>query len=286
MKLVKEIKGALWVVPAVAMFCLWTVYPAFKGIMLSMFDASIRHQEFTGLKNWIYLFESEIFWKGLVNTVGYVVASVPVVTILALLIAIMAYRMSSRMQKFLRFAFYLPNLAAAVIIGIIWKWIFALRGLLNYLVSLFGIEPVLWLGTNPLAFWSVSLSGIFGSMGTAIIIYMAALSSIDKELYDSAKIDGCKEWQETLYISVPLMLPVIAFLTIIRTIGMFQIWQSIYIMTGGGPAHGTISIVYQIYNHGFVDGRFGLAAAEAVVLLVIILFFSAIQFLLFTRKKI
>lgn len=282
----KYLPGILFLAPALILFLIFTVYPIVSAISLSFYDAGLRYKEFVGLANFRQLIDNEIFWKGVKNTLKYVTITVPPIAILPLAVSVLGYRLSKTFRAFLRFAFYVPTLAAGVVISIVWRWIFhPLFGLANYVLGLLGIGPVMWLGSSPAAFYAICIVLVSSSLGINVMIYMAALSSIPVQYYDAAKIDGCRPIQETWHITVPLMMPVIGFVFIKQCIAVSQIYQNIYVLTSGGPYYATTSIVYMVYHEAFKGNRYGSAAAMSMMLLLMILVFSLIQAKFFFGRK-
>ena len=270
--------GLALIAPALVIFILFTAIPTIQGITLAFFKANARVSRYVGFKNFIYLINDDIFWKAMWNTIKYVGFSVPIMVSLPFYVALIAHDMPKKIQSFIRFAFYVPLISAGMIISIVLNWIFSPQyGLLNYIIGLIGLGPIVWTGTIPAAFFSVCIVLITSSMGLNLILYMSGLSSIDRQLYDAAELDGCDNKQKAIYITVPLMLPIIAFVTITQTIGVMMIWQIIYVLTSGGPYFATVSLVYQIYIRAFQSSKYGLAAAESIIVLIIVLTLALIQ---------
>lgn len=260
--------GLAMVSPALLLFLVFSIYPLFSGLFLSLFDASVFGKTFIGFQNYREIFSNERFWKGLINVVKFTVISIPVEVFVPLFIGALASRMSRAFQFTVRFAFYIPNLAAGVVTAAVWQWIFhPSRGLLNGLLG----TDIAWLAQNPYAFYAITIMMLSSVMGMTIIIYMAAFGAINKDLYDAARLDGCSEWGEIVHVTIPQILPIIAYVAITRTIGVIQIWQLPFLMTGGGPNYGTTTITLQIYQNGFLFQRWGYASALGMVLMMITL---------------
>jgi len=266
--------GLAFIAPALCFYLLFSVYPFFKGISLAFFRASVFGSEFTGLTNYRDMFAEPLFFRAVKNTLMFTVITAPAVTFVPFVIAVMASRLSSSYQHFIRFAFYIPMFSAGVIISSFWKWVFhPSSGFLNKLLNI----QVAWLGTNPTAFWSIETILIFSAFGIPIILYMAKILGIPQELIDSARIDGCSETRVAWHVTFPLMLPIVAFVAITRTIGYLQTWMMPYLLTGGGPNHGTETVVLQIYQHAIIRGRWGYGAAMGVLLMLVTVSIALIQ---------
>lgn len=267
--------------PALLLFLLFSIYPLFYGVVLSFYDASVFGKYFIGLSNYREILGDWRFWKGIGNAVKFALISIPIEVFLPLMIGALASRMSRTFQFTVRFAFYVPNLAGGVITVAVWQWIFHPSGILNRLLG----TDIAWLAQNPYAFYAITIMMLSSVMGMSIIIYMAAFGAINKDLYDAAKLDGCGEWRELIHVTIPQILPIIAYIAITRTIGVLQIWQLPFLMTGGGPNYGTTTITLQIYQHGFLSQRWGMASALGMFLLLITMTVAVAQKYLLRNRE-
>ena len=263
-----------FIFPALLLFLTFSLFPIFKGISLSLYKADVFEKEYIGLDNYREMFESRIFWKGFRNTLFFTGVTTPFIAIIPLFVSIMAVRTIRAYQYYIRFAFYIPEIASGVIIVAVWKWMFhPTNGIINQLIG----KAIPWFGQNPYSITAIEIMLIFSGFGTAVMFYMARLLSIDKEIYEAARIDGAKWYQEIRYISVPLVMPMIAFVTITRTIGYLQTWEYPWMMAGGGPNNGTTTIALQMYKNAALLGKWGYAAAIGMFLLVVTLILAIIQ---------
>jgi len=274
-----------FILPAFLLFFLFAFKPLIEAIRLSFFRAGLKTQTFVGVENYVQMINDSLFWLELKNTFLFVSILVPLIVGLALLISFVIFKLNRLMQSLFRGAFYLPVVSAGVVMSMVWAWIFhPVYGLLNYILSLVSIGPIPWLATPTTARLAVVIVVLHWTIGSAIIIYLSALSSIPESLYEAAEIDGAGGWHKFIKITIPLISPTTIFLLVTNTIGVFQVWKAIFLMTSGGPAYTTTSIVYRIYRLGFLYYRFGQASAHAVVLLVIIFVISFLQFKYLNRK--
>lgn len=273
--------GLAWVGPALVLFATFTVYPIVRGVGLSFYNAGIRGAAWVGLRNYAQLLNDAAFLQAFANTILFAVVCVPVLVMLPLLIALLARGVGKRAQAFLRFAYYLPTLAAGTVINTVFLWIFHPdAGALNWLLGM----KIAWLGRMPWAFIAVSIVLVSTGLGIGVLYYMAAMAGIDRELYDAAAVDGATWWQTARHITIPELVPIIAFLSITKTIGVLQLWHIVWMLTSGGPGYGTMTLAYLVYFHGLGANRYGYASAEAVVLLLVVLVFSVIQRVGFGRR--
>ena len=172
------------------------------------------------------------------------------------------------------------KVVAAVVVVLVWRWIYNPNtyGLLNYLLSLSDRQPVLWLQDPKLALAALTATSLIGGHGGAVVLILAAMGGIPKHLYESARLDGSRRLQEFWYITIPLLKPTILYLAVMGTIGSFQVFIGIFLLTNGGPNYATTTSVFYIYRVGFVHFEFGYASAQAVILFLIIMVFSSLVF--------
>lgn len=218
-----------------------------------------------------------VFQIALWNTLLFVVIVVPVTLVFTIFIAVIVYPLPKVPQSFIRMAFYMPVVSGGVILSMVWIWIFNRDfGLLNYLLDaigfyrLTGMEKIGWLALTETALPSLALVVISWTLGQPLILFLAALGGIPEELYDAAKIDGANSWQVFWKITLPLLKPTTLFNLVTQTIGVFQVFVVVLLMTSGGPANATQTIVFRIYENGFIFYKYGYAAAMGVVLLIIV----------------
>lgn len=271
----KEIKKNRWgyyyIIPGYMIFLFFSLVPMISAIRLSFFKANIVRESWNGIGNYVYIFNDMVFIKGIKNTIMYAILIVPSVIILSLFIASIIYPMSNRLQSLYRGVFYLPAVVGGVIISSVWVWIYhPIHGLLNSILQLLGFNPVLWLADSKIALISICITVLTWNTGTSIILYVAGIGGISKELYEAAYIDGSSHIYSFFKITIPLLKPVTVFILTTQLIAVFQIWEAIYMLTEGGPYYGTTSMVYYLYQTAFVSGKYGVASAQGMILLIII----------------
>jgi multiple sugar transport system permease protein len=276
----KNRAGYLFIAPGYLAFVAFMLFPIVLAIGLSFYKASfaLDQRQFVGFEQYVKLFHNKTFIKALINTIKYVVVIVPATVGISLIVSLLVHPRGMRVQSFYRGAFYLPGVAGGIILSVVWLWIFnPTYGLLNYLLGLVGIDPVLWLASTKTSFWSVCLVVLTYTIGQPIILFLAGLASLNPDLLDAAVVDGASSWQRTWRITLPLMRPVILFVVATQTIGVFQIWETIYMLTQGGPSGSSTSLVFLIYQTAFIAGKYGKASAIGVVLLILIAIVTFIQ---------
>jgi len=273
------IAAYVFLLPALVLFALFVIYPMIRGIYLSFFHLTGRRWDWVGLTNYIELWHDPVFWKSLVNTILLVVGNVPVAIILSLFVAMTIYRKRSAARSLYRGIFYLPAVSSVVSITVVWSWIYHPRyGVLNYLTGLMGAEPVAWLGDPRFALLAILIVMVTLNVGQPIILYVAALGNIPESYVEAAEIDGANRWQRFRSIIWPLLAPTTLYVVIITTINSFQVFAIIQLLTSGGPAYATTTLMYQVYERAFQLANFGQASALGVILAAIIMAISVVQF--------
>ena len=278
-------RGFGFLVPLYVFFAAFTLLPLIVNVITSFQKVGPGTRRFVGFDNYERMLGDPTFWKAMENTLVLTLLLVPLVMATGLAIAAVATQLAMRWQSFFRLAFYLPAVASAVVLSLIWLWLLNPSfGLLNYVLGLVGLGPVEWLGQTETALLSVLMVVFSFSMGAPVILFIAGLNAVPTELYEAARIDGASPIQEFFRISLPLLRPTFAFVLITTTIGTFQVFAVIQILTRGGPANATQTIVYRIYEKAFVSFDFGQAASLSVVLLLIALVVAYVQMRIIGRS--
>lgn len=276
----------LFLLPAAVVLVIFFFIPFFQTFLLSFLDYShnIYKPEFIGLENYINLFKNPIFYKVLWNTFIYLFVAVPILAIFPLFLAILINQKIKGVTLY-KILIYLPVIVSIVVAAIAFKWLYADQGILNYLVTKLGMESIGWLTDPNYALYSVIIVTIWKGIGYYMIIYLAALMSVPKELYEACDIDGANFLTKHLTVTVPHIMPTIALVTTISAISAMKVFAEIYVMTKGGPLNSSKTIVYYIYERAFENLDLGFASAMAVVLLIIVMIFSLTNILCFERNK-
>jgi len=235
----------------------------------------LRPPEFRGLESYQRVLSNETFFqKALPNTFKYVAIVVPIQTIISLILAF-AMDQKLRFRRAFRTIFYLPSVTSSVVISLIFLWLFRPQGVINQILGLNWD----WLGSVETAFYIIMAMNIFTTSGTLMLIFLAGLQDISPAIYEAAEIDGASKVQQFLFVTVPMLRPVIFFVVTVGVIGCFQVFDQIFVMTEGGPLESTTTITYLIYKWAFRDTtiKMGEAAALAVILTLIILGVTLLQ---------
>jgi multiple sugar transport system permease protein len=271
----------LFVLPTFAFFVIFTLLPVVQGLVLSVQNARVTGGEFVGLANFVTLAEDPVFRQALGNTILYATVVVAAQVTLALVVASLIQPLGARSRVFYRALFYLPLVNSAILVAMVWRWIFNANpfGLANTVLATIGLGPFLWIGSSDQALIAVILSAVLTIPGGGVVLYSAAIGSLPRELYEAADVEGAGPFAKWWHITVPLLKPTTLYLVVVYTILAFQVFERVYIMTnGGGPNNATMTIVQLIYSTAFQFGRYGLASAMAVVLFVMALAVAVVQF--------
>ena len=275
----------LFLLPALVPFFLFILLPLLQGLDLSLYDAGLATRQWIGLGNFQDLAQDEVFRQAILNTIYFVVGVVPVTVALSLLLAVIVFPLRRSAQSFFRLAFYLPVVAAGVVLSIVWLYIYnPTYGLLNYLLSVVGIGRVEWLGRTETALPALGIVVVSWTIGQPLILFLAGLAGIPQDLYDAASIDGAGGWARFWYVTLPLLKPTTLFNLVTQTIGVFQVFVVVLLMTRGGPINATQTIVYRIYETAFTFFKFGYASAMGVVLLLLVGLVAVAQFRLLGQE--
>jgi multiple sugar transport system permease protein len=268
--------------PSLLTFIVFVLVPVVWAFIISLQDFGLSTSRgWVGFDNYRAAFttQSGVFSLAIRNTLVYTVVTVSTNILVGLVLASLIRPLSSWSQTFFRAAYYLPTVVSAVIIGVIWRWIYNTQwGLLNYLGGLIGMGPVRWLSDPDIAFNSVILQRMLTIPATAIILYSAAIASIPRDLYEAAEVDGAGGVRKWWSITVPLVQPTTLFLVVLYTIASFEVFDLIYVLVPSGVGNSTQVIVTQIYQNAFVQFKYGIAAAQAFVLFVMVAVVAAVQF--------
>ncbi|MDU6361206.1 MAG: sugar ABC transporter permease [Clostridiales bacterium] len=285
-KAIKTLKPYLFVAPALIVFIVFSIYPILNTIFLSFYewDMISPTKEFVGIKNYQTLFRDVKFYQTLSNTFVYMLSTVGLGVILAIALALFL-RKDTRINKFMQNLIFTPYIVSLASISFLWMWLMNNDfGLLNYLLSLVGVGPIDWLGNPKVALISLVIISVWKTLGYNTLIILSALQSIPKHLYEAASLDKATKRQTFFKITLPMISPTLFFLTIVSIIASFKVFETIQIITNGGPQNSTNTLVYSIYEYGFQFYKIGYASTIGVVLLVIISIFTIIYFKLLSKK--
>ena len=276
--------GYAFIAPALIVFVALVAFPLFFSVFLSLtewnFLSGWENIKFVGLSNFRKLLTDNGFLWGLKNTFIYTIAIVPISIIIAL---ILAYLLNDKVytKKALRLCFFIPYISNAVALAAVFKALFREDGVINYILThFFGMkEAIRWFTNSQFNKIPIIIFVIWVQIGFELIIYMAALQNVPRDLYEAADLDGVTPWKKFWKITFPLISPTTFYLVVVQLIAVFKIFSAIDVMNFGNTAYSNTSIVVEIYKNAFLHYSFGYASAESLVLLVIIMAATAINFI-------
>ena len=276
--------GWLMTAPALAAIGLFFFVPAIASLALSFTDfdiyalADISNLRFAGFDNYARLFGNPLFWTALGNTAWFVVLGVPLLVALSLGAALLVHARTVRWRPLWRVALFAPFVTTLVATAVVWRYLLHTRyGLINYALGAVGIGPIDWLGDPHASLPAILLFVAWKSFGYNMMIFLAALQTVPRELEEAALIDGANAWQRFRHAVLPTIAPTMLLVAILTVAGMFQLFAEPYVMTQGGPSQSTVTVLYFMYEEGFKWWNLGSGAAVAVVLFLLIVAVTMVQ---------
>jgi len=279
----KNITGYLFISPWLVGFSIFSLYAIGSAIYYSFCEYSVfKPPQWIGLMNYRTIFiDDPLFIKSLYNTVYYCIFAIILGITVAFLLAILLNQKVRGLSVF-RTMLYVPSITPIVASSMLWLWILAQYGLLNVFLNYLGIKGPSWLTSPEWSKFSFVLMRVW-ACGATMIIFLAGLQGVPRQLYEAAELDGAGIWHKLRHVTIPIMTPVILFNLIMGIIGSFQVFTQAFIITAGGPADSTLFYVLYLYNNAFFYYKMGYASALAMILFIIILSLSLIIFS--TSKK-
>ncbi len=280
----RQLAGWMFAGPALIAIAVFFVVPVAAALLMSLTDfdiyalADLRNLRFVGLDNYTALLGNALFWQALWNTVIFVVLGVPLSIGASLGAAMLLHAKVARWQGFFRTALFAPVVTTLVAVAVVWRYLFHTRyGLLNAALGSVGISPIDWLGDPAWAMPSIVLLSVWKNFGYNMVILLAALQAIPEDLYEAARLDGARRWALFRFITLPMLAPMLLVVSILTMAGHFQLFAEPYVMTQGGPAQRTVTVLYLMYEEGFKWWSLGSASAVAFVLFVIMFAITLLQ---------
>lgn len=270
----------LFVMPALIPLIVFWIYPILRSVWISFtnWDFMTPDYDFVWFKNYRAIFKDSRFYKALWNTIVFTVGTLAPTIIGGLGLAILL-RKNFRGSGIFKFVLFSPWITPTVAISIVWTWIFQPKGgLANLVLGFFGLPALKWISSSQTAMLSVIIVTVWKSLGYAMIFYLSALEKVPAELYEASSMDGAKRFQQFRDMTLPSISPTTFFLTIITMVNSLQAYDQIQILTQGGPSGSTRTLLYMYYQLGFEEFKMGQATAVAVIMIIITVFLSLIQF--------
>ncbi|WP_416968136.1 carbohydrate ABC transporter permease [Streptomyces sp. 4F14] len=270
--------AAVFLAPALLGFTVFLLWPTLRGVYLSFTRYNLlTPAEFTGLDNYVRMARDPIFWNSLKVTVAYVFMNIGVQTVTALAIAVLLQRLTR--SATLRGIVLAPYLMSNVVAGVVWLWILDTQiGIGNEIVTALGLDRIPFLADETWALPTIALINVWRHVGYTALLLFAGLQAIPDTLYEAARVDGAGEWRMFWRITMPLLRPVLAVVLIMTVIGSFQVFDTVAVTTGGGPANATDVLQLYIYQSAFGRFQIGYASAMSVALLVVLSAITVLQY--------
>ena len=270
--------------PALTAIVLFFLLPALAALVLSFTDfdiyalANLNNLRFIGLDNSQRLVTNPLFWQAMGNTMWFVVFGVPLVVIASLAAAMLVNAKTLKWRGVWRVALFAPFVTTLVATAVVWNYLLHTRyGLINYALGGLGIAPVDWLGNPATALPAILLFVAWKSFGYNMIIFLAALQAVSRDLEDAARVDGAGAWMRFRHVTLPAIAPTVLLVAILTVAGMFQLFAEPYVMTQGGPARSTVTVLYFMFEEGFKWWNLGSGSAVAFILFLCILAVTFVQ---------
>lgn len=275
----------IMVAPSIVVFLVFILYPIIYMIYLSLFDWNlIGTKKFVFLQNFVELFGNTDFWQVMNNSFMYMFLTVTLSIFLAMPLAVYLNR-KDKISSILQSVVFSPYIVSLISVAFIWMWLMdSDYGLLNYILNLLGISSVNWLGDPKVAMLSLVLVSVWKSIGYNAIILISSMQSIPQYLYEAANLDRAKKIVVFFKITLPMISPTLFFIVLMNMIASFKVFETVNVMTQGGPMNSTNTLVYNIYQYGFQFYKIGYASAIGVVLMAIIAVCTIAYFVLLSRR--
>lgn len=274
----ENITGYLFILPQFLLFLLFAVYPILEGIRLSLYRVDYQNETFVGLSNYTTLFQDPVFFKSIVNTVIFVFFIVLLTVIFSMFVASAIFDKNAKYVSFIRGSYYIPVMVSMVVMSMVWSFLLnPANGLISYLTSEIGQSNVNLLGNKATVLPVIIFVTFATNVGQAIILYIAAMIGVPKDLFEAAEVDGASRLNVIFKILIPLVKPTTIYITIINIIAVLKIFVVIQLLTGGGPNNASVTMMYYLYNNAFKYNQIGVASAVGVIMFIITLLLSIPQ---------
>ncbi|MGP4039689.1 carbohydrate ABC transporter permease [Gracilibacillus sp. D59] len=269
----------IFIAANLVLFLVFFAWPAILGVYYSLTEYNGNVATFIGLENYINLFQDSSFYKAMSRTFLYTLIGVPLVYVTSLFVSVMLTSKHTKGKNVAKIIFFFPWLISPIVVGVLWRWMFGESfGFVNYMIQLIGGDPIPWSSNGNFAFLVVLFATAWGGTAFNMLIFMGALISIPKSLYEAADVDGGSGWQKFWHITLPSIRSTSFLVILLAVFNLMKEFPMVQSLTNGGPGTDTTFIVQYIYETGFDQMRVGYASAASMVLFVILLLFSLLQF--------
>lgn len=282
----KNSTGFLFVAPQLIFFAVFTIYPIFEGIRLSLFRSTAVENTFVGLENYINLFKDPVFIQSMLNTLFLVVVITLGNLLLGVIISLAIYDKKPGYVSFVRSTFYLPVIVSTVVMAMVWKFLLnPANGLVNWYLTRASGKTVNLLGNANTVLWIIAFVTIVASVGTSIIMYIASINGISTEMLEAAKVDGATKLQVCIRIIVPLVKSTTLYLSVTTIISILKLFVIIQLLSDGGPNNASMTMMYYLYRNAFSYNKMYVASAVGVIMFIIAVIIAIPQFKAMSEKE-
>lgn len=282
----KNLTGYLFVAPQLFFFAVFTIYPIFEGIRLSLFRSTAVENTFVGLENYINLFQDPVFIRSVLNTLFLVVVITLGNLLLGVIVSLAIYDKKPGYVSFVRSTFYLPVIVSTVVMAMVWKFLLnPANGLVNWYLTRASGKTVNLLGNANTVLWVIAFVTIIASVGTSIIMYIASINGISTEMLEAAKVDGASKLQVCIRIIVPLVKSTTLYLSVTTIISILKLFVIIQLLSDGGPNNASMTMMYYLYRNAFSYNKMYVASAVGVIMFIIAVIIAIPQFRAMSEKE-
>ncbi|NOU96424.1 ABC transporter permease subunit [Paenibacillus sp. LMG 31456] len=282
----ESMTGYLFIFPQMLIFLIFLVYPIIEGIRLSMYRINYQSEKFVGLDNYVALFNDPVFFKALFNTVVFVVFIVVLTVGFALFVASAVFDKNAKYVSFIRGSYYVPVMVSMVVMSMVWSFLLnPANGIISYYAQDLGFGKINLLGKTTTVMPVIIFVTFATNVGQAIILYIAAMLGVSKDLFEAAEVDGASRWQVITKILIPSVQSTTVYIVIINIIAVLKIFVVIQLLTGGGPNNASVTLMYYLYNNAFKYNQLGIASAVGVIMFLITLLLSVPQLRSLIKEK-
>lgn len=281
----ENITGYLFIAPQLLLFLVFVVYPIIEGIRLSLFQINYQQETFVGFDNYQRLFADPVFMKSTINTVIFVVCIVALTVVFALFVASAIFDKNAKYVSFIRGSYYIPVMVSMVVMTMVWSFLLnPANGLIPYAARQLEMVSVNFLGDSSLVLPVIIFITFATNVGQAIILYVASMIGVPKDVFEAAEIDGANRMTIIFKILIPLVKPTTIYIIIMNIIAVLKIFVVIQLLTGGGPNNASTTLMYYLYNNAFKYNQLGIASAVGVIMFLITLILSIPQLRMMFKK--
>ncbi|MDR7078968.1 multiple sugar transport system permease protein [Neobacillus niacini] len=282
----ENLTGYMFIAPQLILFLVFLVYPIIEGIRLSLYRINYTNEVFVGFENYEKLFQNPVFIKATFNTVFFVICIVALTVIFALFVSAAIFDKNAKYVSFIRGAYYIPVMVSMVVMSMIWSFLLnPANGLIPYIAQQMEMSTINFLG-NPKTVLPVIIFVTFATnVGQAIILYIASMIGVPKELFEAAEVDGASRMTIIFKILIPLVKPTTIYIIIMNIIAVLKIFVVIQLLTGGGPNNSSNTLMWFLYNNAFKFNQLGIASAVGVIMFLITLVLSVPQLRAMFKKE-